>query len=395
MSFSWPLMKDIVTDADRRALSDFVLTTGRLTNGPRVREFESAWSEWQGCDYSLFVSSGSTANSLLVAAAMQHYGLTAGNQVAVPAITWATNIGPVIQNGLTPVFCDVCPKSFAIDPASLRAATMQYDIKAVFVTHLFGIPAPMAALREALPRAVFLEDVCESHGAVVDGVGKAGNFSAGGTFSFYFGHHMTTIEGGMVCVSDAGLYDLMRAKRSHGLAREMAPQTYARLRAESPDVNEQFLFGVDGYNFRNTEIGAVLGMSQLARLDAANARRREVFDQFVNMTWRKYPDVFESFNTEGNSSFCLPFVCKSREVRVALQKFLDDGGVETRPLCGGNLLRQPFLRGKYGDASAFAVADFLHFHGFFIGNNHLITDDEIAELESRIDGFVRDLPVAG
>ena len=233
----WPLMKDTVTAEDRKNLSKFVLSAERLTNGPRVCEFEKVWSEWQGCEHSLFVSSGSTANLLLVAAAIERYRIKPGAKVAVPAITWSTNIAPIIQMGLTPVFCDVNPKNFALDTGHLQKISKQNpDIKIIFVTHLFGIPAPIEQYREILPDAVIIEDVCEFHGALGEGGGKVGNLSSGCTFSFYFGHHMTTVEGGMVCVGEEKLYEILRAKRSHGLAREQGKVGFERIKGQYPDV---------------------------------------------------------------------------------------------------------------------------------------------------------------
>lgn len=387
----WPLMKDTVNAEDRKSLSDFVLTSERLTNGPKVREFEETWSRWQGAPQSLFVSSGSTANYLLLAAVMERYGIEPGSKVAVPAVTWSTNIAPVIQCGLEPVFCDVSRSHFGIETEDLKKAAKKHgDIKIVFVTHLFGIPAPVHEYREVLPDAVFLEDVCESHGTQVGGE-KAGNLSEGSTFSFYFGHHMTTVEGGMVCSQDGHLHEIMRAKRSHGLARERGAEGFERFRNRYPEVDKEFLFSTGGFNFRNTEIGAVLGLSQIKRLDKFIERRREIFGRFTKMTWEKRPDLFSSFDTEGNSSYCLPFVCKTREMRGKMQKYMTENGVETRPLCGGNMLRQPFLEGRYGNPSDFPNADCLHYHGFFIGNNHLITDGETEKLEQLIDSFVKKL----
>lgn len=386
--FFWPLMKETVTVEDRRRVAEFVLSAEWLTSGPKVGEFEKAWNEWLGCAHSLFVSSGSAANLLLLAGAMERYGIKPGTKVAVPAVTWSTHITPIIQMGLTPVFCDVNPRNFAIDPGHLRKISGQNpDMNIIFAAHLLGIPAPVKRYREILPDAVFLEDACESHGAQTPH-GKVGSLFSGGTFSFYFGHHMTTLEGGMVCVKDGDLYEIMRAKRSHGQAREHGKRWFEHFKSQYPDVDERFLFSTDGFNFRNTEVGAVLGLSQLERLDAMIARRREVLDRFVNMTWIKYPDVFQSFQTEGNSSFCLPFICKERAMTASLRKFLYGKGIESRPFCGGNLMRQPFLSGKFGAPEDFPNADYLHFHGFYIGNNHLVKDDEIEVLENLLEEFL-------
>ena len=259
-------MDDTVTLGDRLKMAKFILTNSRLTNGPQVRKFEEQWSDWLGVKHSLFVSSGSTANSLLVSAWKELNQVPDGAKVIVPACTWVTNISPIIQNNLTPVFCDINLRDFSFSLDGLYSIAEEHsDIRAIFVTHLLGFPARIPAFEKIFPYADILEDVCESHGAVIDGGTMAGTYGVGGTFSFYFGHHMTTVEGGMVTTDNTELYDLMRMKRSHGMARESGNlSTYA---AQYPEIDSRFLFVTDGYNFRNNEIGAVLGQSQLKRLD--------------------------------------------------------------------------------------------------------------------------------
>ena len=332
-------MKDCITEEDKNSMVDFIRSTNRFTNGPRVKEFESLWSDWLGTRYSLFVSSGSAANLLLAASVKELYGLQSGDKVLVPAMTWVTNVAPIIQLGLEPIFCDVDPTHFSFDTSHMEYLAKKHpDIKLVFVSHLFGFTAPIDEYKKILPKALFMEDVCESHGAKA-GDKKAGTLSVGSTFSFYFGHHMTTIEGGFVCTSNKDLYELMKAKRSHGMARECSPDLYEKYKSENPDVHEQFLFITDGYNLRNVELNAVLGISQLKSLDN-NIRERI------------------------------------------------SNGIETRPLCSGNLLRQPFLKKDYQmDIPWESNIEFLHHNGFFIGNNHMITSEEFDKLSEIIDNF--------
>ncbi len=383
----WPLMKDCITADDKQCMVDFILNTSRFTNGPKVREFEEAWSKWLGCKYSLFVSSGSTANLLLVAAMIERHNLKRGDKVIVPAMTWVTNISPVMQLGLEPVFCDVDPNNFGFDLKHLRFLRERHpDVKMIFVTHLFGIPADMDAYKEIYPNAAFIEDVCESHGATYKGE-KTGTLSEGSTFSFYFGHHMTTIEGGFVCTDDDELYNLMKLKRSHGMAREATPEKFEEYKKQYPDVHPQFLFVTDGYNLRSMELNAVLGLNQLKRLDDQNETRKRIYRRFLNML-DQY-DHFSMPNEEGNSSFCLPFVCNSSNVKSGLEAFLGQNGVETRPLCSGNLLRQPFLKDYSLEIEWDSNVDQLHERGFFIGNNHLITDEDFNKLEELVHEFFR------
>ena len=193
----WPLMEETITLKDRLKMATFILTSSRLTNGPKVRQFEKKWAEWLGVDYSLYVSSGSTANSLLIASIKELCGLKDGDKVLVPATTWVTNVGPVIQNGLQPIFCDINLNNFSFDIEDLKyVATQHPDIKVVFVTHLIGLSSDVEKIEDIFPNALILEDICESHGVQGPDLNKRGTLSAGSTFSFYFGHHITTIEGG-------------------------------------------------------------------------------------------------------------------------------------------------------------------------------------------------------
>ena len=388
----WPLMKDCITQEDKDALVNFIQTSNRYTNGPKVVEFEKEWSEWLGVKHSLFVSSGSTANFLLLAAIKEKYNLKDGDKVLVPAMTWVTNIGPVIQLGLQPIFCDVDNSNFSFDLEHMAELHKEHpDIKVVFVSHLFGIPAPIKKFKKIISDAHYIEDCCESHGATIYKK-KIGTLSEGSTFSSYFGHHMTTVEGGFVSTDDTELYELMRAKRSHGLARECSPKKYKKYIKEHPDVDKRFMFITDGYNFRNNEFGAVLGLSQLPRLDSMIKRRQEVCEKFVSIleSWNTDVPRFVIPNFEGNSSFCLPFIMSEEmgaNQRKELQEYLEEAGIETRPLCSGNLLRQPFLS-EYEKDKEFPKVDYLHYHGFFIGNNHLITDDEIEYLEDTLINYM-------
>lgn len=390
MKYFWPLMKDAITKEDRESMIDFIRTTNKFTNGPKVREFEATWSEWLGVKHSLYVSNGSTANFLLVAAVAEKFGLKRGDKVLVPAMTWVTNIGPIIQLGFEPIFCDVSPKDFCFDIKHMEYLREKHgnEIKMIFISHLFGIAGDVDSYKDIFPEAIIIEDVCESHGSEYKGK-KTGTLGSGSTFSFYFGHHMTTIEGGFVCTDDSDLYELMRAKRSHGLAREMSPEKYRQAQRDYPEVHPQFLFISDGYNFRNTEINAVLGLSQIKRLDSNNQSRTMNYHRFLSCA-SKYKQLSTDFNAEGSCSYCMTFVCDNEMTRRSLENFLSSNGVETRPLCGGNLLNQPFLKDFKMDIPWQSNVEILDKTGFFIGNNHMITSEEFDKLEHLIEEFFND-----
>jgi len=383
----WPLMGETITVADRLKMAWFTLTAKKFTFGEKVKKFEKEWSEWihhKNETYSLYVSSGSTANFLLVAGVMELYGIKKGDKVLLPACTWMTNVAPIIQLGLTPVFCDINLDNFSFDLDEARKIAKNHDIKMIFITHLLGFSADNEALQKIFKRAIIIDDVCESHGCT-DMIGnKRGSNSIGATFSFYFGHHMSTIEGGMITTKNKDLYDLMKVKRSHGMARESTKfKDYADL---YPEIDKQFLFITDGYNFRNHEICAVLGSSQLKRLDKMIEIRNRNHDIFTSII-DKYPNLFYNIkNSTTNSSFCLPFICKSKGIMLAMKETFAENGIEYRPVVAGNLLAQPFLKDyKIETDKERTNADLVHSQGVYIGNSHFVTIKDMEFLKQVVE----------
>lgn len=364
----WPLMHSAITGEDKKVLTDFINHSDRYTCGNMVKQFEDAWSQWLGCKYSLYVTSGSTANLLLMASVKEFYDIPDGSKVLVPACTWVTNVSPVFQMGLEPVFCDVELETYSFDTNNLP----DDDIKIVFVTHLLGLNSPIEKLKEKYPNAIFLEDICESHGVVGPDGKKRGSSGTGSTFSFYYGHHMTTIEGGMISTDNEHLYELMKMKRSHGMARLLSPTYRDEAVKNNPNIDPSFLFMTDGYNFRNTELNAVLGLEQLKRLDANIATRRENFAYFME---KLDPELFYiPHNDPGNSSFAFPFVCKNRDDMLKLKSIFTELGVEYRPIVSGNLLLHPFLK-KWKDTVSVPNATIINDNGVYVGNNQFVTKE--------------------
>jgi CDP-6-deoxy-D-xylo-4-hexulose-3-dehydrase len=383
----WPLMGETITFADRIKMVLFILTAKKFTFGEKVKKFEQEWSDWihhNKQTYSLYVSSGSTANFLLVAGVMELYGLKKGDKVLLPACTWMTNVAPIIQLGLTPVFCDINLENFSFDLDDARKIAKKHDIKMIFITHLLGFSADNESLQKIFRRAIIIDDVCESHGCT-DMIGnKRGSNSLGATFSFYFGHHMSTIEGGMVTTNNKDLYDLMKVKRSHGMARESTKfKDYADL---YPEIDKQFLFVTDGYNFRNHEICAVLGSSQLKRLDKMIEIRNRNHDIFTSII-DKYPNLFYNIkNSTTNSSFCLPFICKSKGIMLTMKETFAENGIEYRPVVSGNLLAQPFLKDyKIETDKERTNAELVHSQGVYIGNSHFVTVEDMQFLKQVVE----------
>ena len=375
---TWRLQENVLEPADLEELVEFIRTTTRFTQFVKVREFEEAWSRWQSCRYSVFVNSGSSANLIMLNMMKQKRGWKAGDEVLVPAVTWVTNITPIIQSGLTPVFVDVNLEDFSFDYDDLERKITPRT-RAVFVTHLIGFPADMRRIASLVEgrHIEILEDCCESHGAHIDG-NKIGNHSSCSSFSFYWGHHMTTVEGGMICTNSEELYHLALLKRSHGLARELPPDLHKSLGSQHPDVDFNFLFLTDGFNFRNTEFNAVIGLAQIRKLDGYIERRNASYRYFLDILSRYREHLILPYS-DGISSFCLPFLFKERSRRDRFQELLRARRIEFRPIIGGNLLRQPCFS-AYGSPSAFPNAEFLHANAFYIGNNQFVGPSRLERL---------------
>jgi len=383
----WKLQENVINDSDLDLLVSFIKETKRFTQFTKVAEFETAFAKWQGCRHCVFVNSGSSANLLLVNSAKEYFGWNDGDEVIVPAVTWPTTVTPVLQCGLTPVFVDANLSDLSLDYDKV-ISKITSKTRAIFVAHLLGFPANIARLKEIISDRdiVILEDCCESQGAKLNGT-KVGNLGIAGTFSFYWGHHMTTVEGGMLCTNDEELYKLFLLKRSHGLARELPPENHDKLKDFYKDIDFNFLFLTDGFNVRNTEFNAVLGLAQLAHINNFISQRNKNYQAFIKIC-KEYQDELILLEVPDISSFVLPFLFRSKESKETFQKKIRDRGIESRPLISGNLLRQPFLS-KYYNATDYPNADFIHTNAFYIGNNQFVDEHRLDILFSLMSDFFK------
>jgi CDP-6-deoxy-D-xylo-4-hexulose-3-dehydrase len=379
----WPLMKNNITPADLDAVCALLRQEDPvLTQSRNVRAFEREWSEWLGVRHSVFVNSGSSANLLTLAALRE---LRGPGEVIVPTITWVSDIAAVLHCGFAPVFVDIDPRTLGMDPGQVLAR-LTPRTRAVFLTHVLGYNALTDHLLEELRRreVPLLEDVCESHGATFRGR-RLGSFGLASNFSFYYAHHLSTVEGGMVCTNDTDFYETVRLLRSHGLVRELDSDSRKRAYAdEHPDLNPEFIFALPGYNVRSTEINAVLGRSQLRRLDAGIARRTENLLLFLaNLN----PEVYQTnFTTEGSSNYAFTLILRrpDEELFRSVMTCLRTRGVEFRrgTAGGGNQVRQPYLRRLVAPHAGkdYPRADHVHFFGMYIGNYPTLERDKILRL---------------
>lgn len=377
----WRLQENVLTTKDREYLAEFILKTQRFTQFEKVKEFEKLWSLWQNIKYSTYLNSGSSADLVMLDAVKEFYNIEDGAEVLVPAVTWTTNITSVIQTKMIPVFVDINLNDLSFDYEKLEKLITP-STRIILVTHLIGVPANIDIIQKIANKynLILLEDCCESHGATYNSE-KVGNFGIASTFSFYWGHHITTVEGGMICTNNEELNDLFILKRSHGLARELDNSKHQKYKDLYPDIDFNFLFITHGYNLRNTELNALFGIHQIEHLDQYIKIRNENHKKYLKII-EKIKDKLYIIDNEGISSFCFPFIFKNIDDKNKLEKVFIKNEVELRPIIGGNLLNQPcFL--QYGNYKNYKNAQFIHENGFYIGNNQFV-DDEKLDLLNKI-----------
>ena len=393
--FKWPLINDNITQSDKEALSNFILNSNRFTNGPKVQEFEQAWSDWLGVKYTVMVGSGAAANYITTAIVRELKGQQ--GEIIVPPIGWVSDVSSVINTGFTPVFVDVDMDTMAISYENIQAAINE-NTKAIVMVHALGFNGLNDKIIELAKEhdLILIEDCCEAHGADYKGV-KVGAMSDMSCFSFYFGHHMTTIEGGTVCTNNEEIYQLARMFRSHGMTREASEEVQKRYHCE--DLNPLFTFAVPGFNMRSTELNAVLGLEQIHRLDEnIEARKKNLAVWLGNLNPNKY---FVDYFVEGSSNFALPLIINPEVSagiiptegahQVTMERIcniLEEESVEYRigTAGGGNQARQPYLQNyNFRTVGSLRVSNYIHDYGLYIGNHPELTEQQILELCEKLN----------
>ena len=379
-NFKWQLINDSITDSDKKALTDFINTPNqRFTQGEQVRKFEKTWSEWEGVKHSVFVNSGASANYIMTSIMKEKKGV---GEVIVSPLGWVSDVSPLVNLGFTPVFVDVDRESMSITLDNIKKVVSDKTVGIVLV-HVLGFNAINDEIvKFCKEKDIFLiEDCCEAHGAT-SGTRKTGSFGDVSNFSFYFGHHITTIEGGMVCTNNDEIYEQAKLFRSHGMTREASKETQDKYIKNYPDLNPLFTFAVPGYNVRNQEINAVLGLEQLNRLDYNIKKRAENFKTWLdNLDSEKYQT---NFQREGNSNFALPLVIEhsDKELFDRVCVLLDERDVEYRvgTAGGGNQAKQPYLENYTFYADNLDNIDYIHRFGLYVGNHPELNTQEIINL---------------
>lgn len=393
MPLNLPLMRNNILREDLDAVIEHLKQPDPiLTQSKNVRAFEEEWSRWLGVSHSVFVNSGASANLLSMAVLRLRH--PEGGEVIVPPLAWVSDVATVLQNGFAPVFADIDPRTLGMDSKQI-IAKLTAKTRAVFLTHVQGFDALTDELLAELQRREIplIEDVCESHGATHNGR-KLGSFGWMSNFSYYYAHHMSTIEGGMICTNDPAVYQELRMLRSHGMVRESDdPELRGTYQKAHPDLNPDFIFAYPGYNVRNTEIGGIFGRSQLKRLDEIVRLRNRNLRAFLgNIDSTAFRT---EFRMEGCSNYAFNLILRKPDAALTerLMAKMREEHIEFRrgSAGGGNQLRQPYLRGIVpdGEFKNYPEVDHVHFHGFYIGNFPDLGESTVLELCKILNSCVR------
>ena len=370
---------------EREGLCNFIKSTDRFTNGPLVHEFEKTWSNWVGVKNSAMTNSGASGNYLSIAI-LKH--LKGKGEVIVPSLGWSTDISSLIQLGLTPVFVDINPNNLCMDEKALENAITSKTIGVVLIHTLGFNGLSENIINICIKNNLFLiEDCCEAHGATFKDkrVGSFGNLSI---FSFYYGHHISTIEGGMVCSKNDELHDLAKMFRSHGMIREASQELQDKYKNNYKDLNPLFTFAVPGFNLRSTEINAFIGLQQMQKIDLIIKKRSDNLNHWLkNLNKDKY---FINFNQEGSSNFALPLVLNEEnpDLFLKLKSYLTKSEVEFRvgTAGGGNLARQPFvINNSHRISGTLKNTDKIHSYGLYVGNHENLNNENINRVVEAIN----------
>lgn len=383
-NFNHHLMDNNITEKDILFVIKFLKKNKKrvFTQSEKVKEFELAWSKWLGVNYSIFVNSGSSANLLTLLAIKILYGT---GEVIVPTLTWISDIASVIQNNFKPIFVDINPRTLCMDENSI-IKNISSNTKAVFITHAQGFNGLTQNLLNILKKKkiILLEDVCESHGAKFKNK-KLGSFGLISNFSFYYAHHLSTIEGGMICTNNKRIYEIVKMLRSHGMVRESGNAKFEKSMIKKYSyLSPKFIFLYPAYNMRNNEISAVIGLNQLKRLTVNNLKRSKNLMIFLKNLNSDFYRI--DYQLAGNSNYAFPLVLKKRNFknRYLLEKTMNDNGIEFRRgnAGGGNQLRQPYLRQfvKKINFKNFPQVDHIHFFGYYIGNYPSLKKEKILKI---------------
>lgn len=370
----------------KKALAEFILQADRLSMDVECGKFEKKFAEYQECKHAILFNSGGSANLAMLQALKNLGKLKDGDKIGFSALTWSTNTMPIIQMNMIPVVIDVTPDVINTTSEDLLDRLKTTDLQALFITNILGFTGDIQRIKEICEERniILIEDNCESLGTQLP-EGRTGNFGIGASFSFFVAHHMSTIEGGMVCTSDDEYAEMLRIVRANGWDRNLNPEQQQKWRSEfgiQSEFEAKYTFYDLGFNFRPTEITGFLGQYQMQFLEK-NIQSREQNYLRIEKVVQENPDFVLLNHSHINvlSTFAFPFVCKTPELRAHyIQKFID-AGVEIRPMIAGNMQSQPFYKKYVTEIYDMPGADMMHNNGFYCGNYPELLEEDLVVFE--------------
>jgi CDP-6-deoxy-D-xylo-4-hexulose-3-dehydrase len=378
-----PLMKQTFYSEEdtRKKLAKFISGKGFLSIGENCFEFERQFSKSQGRKFAVLFNSGGSANFALLQALKNLEYLNNNDVIGFSSITWSTNVMPIIQLGMIPLAIDVSPDTINTMSSHLLKTLQIHSIKALFITNALGFCGDLHKIKQICKdhNIILLEDNCEALGTNTE-YGLTGSFGLASTFSFFVAHHMSTIEGGMVCTDDEQLSDMLKIVRSNGWVRNLTTdkQNYLKKAYKISDFNEKYTFYDLGCNFKPTEITGFLGLTQLPHLQeiiSIRAKNYKMFELSIKEKEDLIPTICPYIRT--TSCFAIPIICINKNIKDDYVKRFSDACIEIRPVIAGNTQYQPFYKRYVKDITPTPGADFTHNCGFYFGNCPDYTNDEL------------------
>ena len=366
------LAEDTISHEELESLSAWILAGNRLTKNGETLAFEAEFEEYMGVKHAIVTNSGSSSNLLMIYA-LKEAGYLRNNKVIAPAVSWVTTVSPLMQFGFDVSLCECDAQNLGLDIDHLEQLCKTERPALMILVHVLGHANHMDEIQHICKKydVLLIEDSCESLGSELNGR-KLGGLSTAGSFSFYYGHHISTVEGGMVVTNDTDLYHVMLSLRSHGWSRDLPAEIRDGLMAEHgiDEFRNLYTFYYPGFNLRSTDLQAFIGRSQLKKLDRITVDRERNYN-----TYRAaLGDFFcQTSSTDPMSSFAYGTLIENRN---EVFEHLSRNDIECRPLICGNIGRHPFWAKRYGDPQL-KNADIVHDFGIYMPNHHNLSEEDV------------------
>jgi len=376
------LVNDTISNEDIDSLVEWLKTYPRLTKGELTVELEKKWSKWLGVSNSVFCNSGSSANLLMLWALVEAGRISRESKIVVPSVAWATDLSPVIQLGMTPLLCDVNLDDLSVDLDSLETLFKESKPQVLLLVSVLGLVPDMQSIVNLCNKhnVILLEDTCEGMGSKYNGK-KLGTFGLMSSFSTYFGHHISTIEGGFISTDDEELYEILKSIRSHGWDRDSSKSFSSNLRDEwsTSDFNSLYTFYYSGFNLRSTDLQAFIGLGQIDKLNQICDKRNANF-KLYQKELKDFKPYISDKDSNFISNFAYPVIDRNKDL---IAKRLIEADIEVRPMICGSMGSQPFYIKEFGK-NIQRNASTIDSYGFYVPNHPGLSKEDILSITNII-----------